>query len=59
MNNEYCVIYASTDSNPMFIVAVSQDQNMISGFREEHYHFAKYRYLLHIQFALHQKQQPT
>ena len=42
MNNEYCVIYACTDNNPMFIVAVSQDQNMINGFREEHYHFAKY-----------------
>ena len=42
MNEEYCIIYASTDSNPMFVVGVSKDQEMINGFREEHYHFAKY-----------------
>ena len=43
MNNEYCIIYGSTDNNPgMFVIAVSRDQELINGFREEHYHFAKY-----------------
>ena len=38
--NEYCIIYGKNNSNPgPFIVAVSKDQNMINGFREEHYHF--------------------
>lgn len=42
MEQEYCVIYGGTDSNPgPFIIAVSKDQNMINGFREEHYHFCK------------------
>lgn len=39
---EYCIIYGGTDSNPgPFIVGVSKDQEMINGFREEHYHFCK------------------
>lgn len=42
MEQEYCVIYGGTDSNPgPFIIAVSKDQNMINGFREEHYQFCK------------------
>ena len=42
MEQEYCVIYGGTDTNPgPFIIAVSKDQNMINGFREEHYHFCK------------------
>lgn len=37
---EYMIIYGRTDSDPgPFVVAVSKDQNMINGFREEHYHF--------------------
>lgn len=37
---EYMIIYGRTDSDPgPFIIAVSKDQNMINGFREEHYHF--------------------
>lgn len=40
MEQEYVIIYGRTDSDPgPFIVAVSKDQNMINGFREEHYHF--------------------
>lgn len=40
MEQEYCIIYGSTNSNPSpFIVAVSKDQNLINGFREEHYQF--------------------
>ena len=40
MEQEYVIIYGRTDSDPSpFIVAVSKDQNMINGFREEHYHF--------------------
>ena len=40
MNNQYCLIYGSTDENPgLFIIGVSKNQNMINGFREEHYHF--------------------
>lgn len=43
MNEEYCIIYGSTDMHPgLFIVGVSKDQDLINGFREEHYHFAKY-----------------
>lgn len=39
---EYCVIYGGTDTNPgPFIIGVSKDQEMINGFREEHYHFCK------------------
>lgn len=39
MEQEYCVIYGSTSNNPgPFIIAVSKDQTMINGFREEHYH---------------------
>ena len=38
--NEYCIIYGKNSENPgPFIVAVSKDQNMINGFREEHYQF--------------------
>lgn len=37
---EYMIIYGRTDSDPSpFVIAVSKDQNMINGFREEHYHF--------------------
>ena len=40
MEQEYVIIYGRTDSDPSpFIVAVSKDQNMINGFREEHYQF--------------------
>lgn len=40
--DEYCIIYGGTDSNPgPFIIAVSKDQNLINGFREEHYHFCR------------------
>lgn len=40
MEQEYCIIYGRTDADPgPFIIAVSKDQNMINGFREEHYHF--------------------
>lgn len=39
---EYCIIYGHTDSNPgPFILAVSKDQEMINGFREEHYHLCR------------------
>lgn len=42
MNEEYCVIYGGSDENPgPFVIAVSKDQEMINGFREEHYHFCK------------------
>jgi len=37
---EYCVIYGCNDNDPgPFIVAVTTNQDMINGFREEHYHF--------------------
>lgn len=37
---EYCVIYGYNDNDPgPFIVAVTTNQDMINGFREEHYHF--------------------
>ena len=40
MEKEYCVIYGGTDKYPdPFIIAVSDNQEMINGFREEHYHF--------------------
>lgn len=39
---EYCIIYGRTDNNPgPFILAVSNDQDMINGFREEHYHLCR------------------
>lgn len=42
MEQEYCIIYGSTDADPgPFILAVSKDQNLINGFREEHYQFCK------------------
>lgn len=42
MEQEYCIIYGCNDNNPgPFIVAVTKDQNMINGFREEHYHFCR------------------
>lgn len=43
MNDQYCLIYGSTDENPgLFIIGVSKNQNMINGFREEYYHICKY-----------------
>ena len=37
---EYCVIYGYNDNDPgPFIAAVTTNQDMINGFREEHYHF--------------------
>lgn len=42
MEQEYCVIYGYNDNDPgPFIIGVTKDQNMINGFREEHYHFCK------------------
>lgn len=42
MEQEYCVIYGYNESEPgPFIIAVTKDQSMINGFREEHYHFCK------------------
>lgn len=42
MEQEYCVIYGFNDVDPgPFIIGVTKDQNMINGFREEHYHFCK------------------
>lgn len=42
MEQEYCIIYGSTEADPgPFILAVSKDQNLINGFREEHYQFCK------------------
>lgn len=42
MEQQYCVIYGCNDNDPgPFIIAVTKDQNMINGFREEHYHFCK------------------
>lgn len=41
-NEEYCIIYGTTDNNPgPFVLAVSNDQEMINGFREEHYHICR------------------
>lgn len=42
MKEEYCVIYGATDENPApFVIAVSKDQSMINGFREEYWHLCK------------------
>lgn len=42
MEQEYCVIYGYNDNDPgPFIIAVTKDQSMIDGFREEHYHFCR------------------
>ena len=42
MEQEYCVIYGYNESEPgPFIIAVTKDQKMIDGFREEHYHFCR------------------
>ena len=42
MEQQYCVIYGFNDNDPgPFIIGVTKDQNMINGFREEHYHFCK------------------
>ena len=39
---EYCIIYGCNDNDPgPFIIGVTKDQNMINGFREEHYHFCR------------------
>ena len=39
---EYCVIYGYNDNDPgPFIIAVTKNQDMINGFREEHYHFCR------------------
>ena len=39
---EYCIIYGGTDKNPgPFIMAVSKDQNMINGCREQHYQYGR------------------
>lgn len=36
---EYCVIYGSSDDRPEpFIFGVTNNQQLINGFREEHYH---------------------
>lgn len=40
--NEYCIIYGTSDVDPgPFVLAVSKDQSMINGFREEHYHICR------------------
>ena len=42
MEQEYCIIYGCNNVDPgPFIIGVTKDQNMINGFREEHYHFCK------------------
>lgn len=42
MEQEYCIIYGCNDVDPgPFVVGVTKDQDMINGFREEHYHFCK------------------
>ena len=42
MEQEYCIIYGYNDNDPgPFVVGVTKDQNMINGFREEHYQFCK------------------
>lgn len=42
MEQEYCIIYGHSDVDPgPFILAVTKDQSMIDGFREEHYHLCK------------------
>lgn len=39
---EYCIIYGHSDNNPgPFVIAVSDNQEFINGFREEHYHLCK------------------
>jgi hypothetical protein len=42
MEQEYCIIYGYNDVDPgPFIIGVTKDQNMIDGFRQEHYHFCR------------------
>lgn len=42
MEQTYCIIYGYNDNDPgPFIIGVTKDQNMINGFREEHYQFCK------------------
>lgn len=42
MVDQYCIIYGGSEYNPgPFVLAVSKDQNMINGFREEHYHICR------------------
>lgn len=42
MEKEYCIIYGHSDKDPgPFVLAVSDNQEMINGFREEHYHLCK------------------
>lgn len=42
MEQEYCIIYGCNDVDPgPFVIGVTKDQNMINGFREEHYHFCR------------------
>ena len=42
MEQEYCIIYGYNDNDPgPFVIGVTKDQNMINGFREEHYQFCK------------------
>lgn len=42
MNQQYCVIYGYNDNDPgPFIIGVTKNQDMINGFREEHYHFCR------------------
>ena len=39
---EYCIIYGCNNEDPgPFIIGVTKDQNMINGFREEHYHICR------------------
>ena len=42
MKQQYCVIYGYNDNDPgPFIIGVTKNQDMINGFREEHYHFCR------------------
>lgn len=42
MNQQYCIIYGYNDNDPgPFIIGVTKNQDMINGFREEHYHFCR------------------
>ena len=42
MEQEYCIIYGCNDNDPgPFVIGVTKDQDMINGFREEHYHFCR------------------
>lgn len=42
MNQQYCVIYGYNDNDPgPFIIGVTKNQDMINGFREEHYHLCR------------------